>query len=80
MLLIDVSCNTISRGQSLGARVRHPPAPGTTDTPLGPLQAKATSRSKLLFDENLAARLVHDVDDCYPASAHLETRSTDGPS
>lgn len=28
---------------------------------------------KLLFDENLAARLAHDVDECYPESAHLET-------
>lgn len=26
---------------------------------------------KLLFDENLAARLVHDVHDLYPGSAHV---------
>lgn len=33
---------------------------------------------KLLFDENLAARLAHDLADFYPDSAHISTLGLDG--
>jgi len=33
---------------------------------------------RLLFDENLAARLVADVDDAYPSSSHVRSEGLEG--